>query len=233
MYKLAICDDDICSLTTIKKEIEALPYDFTISCYTSPLQLLEDFKKNPTNIVCLDIEMEELSGFDLATKLKNIYHDVLIVFITQHSGLVMKSINYRPIGFIRKGEYSKLNETFTFVMSELQILHNICSLSYDNLSYNLKEKDIIYFKKQGNILHIYTKKGEIQIRKSLKQIEGILNPKLFIKINKSTIVNIRQIHTIDKTNRTILLNNHDTIVYGRTYKDELHHFYANNILKKA
>lgn len=231
MYTLAICDDDEHTLLTIRKEIESMPYDFSISSYTSPCQLLDDFKDSPTNIVCLDIEMKELSGFKLATKLKAIYRDVLIVFITQHDGLVMKSINYRPIGFIRKNDYSKLHETFTFVISELELLHNICSLSYDNLNHSLKEKDIICFKKQGNDLHIYTKKAKIEIRKSLKQLESILNPKLFIKVNKSTIINIRQVRTIDKTNRTILLKNNDTIVYGRTYTKNIHSFYMDNILK--
>lgn len=232
MYKLAILDDIDYDCHIIEKEIKKLPYQMNISTYTSPLQLLKDFEVSPFNIVCLDIEMPEMSGFELAGKLKSIYRDVLIIFITSHDGLIINSINYRPIGFISKNDLTEIPKTFQFVMKELDLLHTICTYTQDNITHNIQQPNILYFEKRGNDLFIYTTDKRYKLRKSLKDIENALNPKLFIKTNKSMIVNIRQIRSIDKTNRLITLTNNEKMPFSRTYKNDLIEAYREMIIHK-
>ena len=232
MYKLAILDDVDYECHIIEKEIRNLPYQMNIVTYTSPLQLHKDFEISHFDIVCLDIEMPEMSGFDLAEKLKSIYRDVLIIFITSHDSLLINSINYRPIGFISKNDFTNLEKTFEFVMKELYLSHTIFTHTQDNITHNIQQPNILYFQKKGNDLFIYTTDKQYKLRKSLKDIETSLNPKAFVKINKSTLINIRQVRNIDKTNHFITLTNNKIIPFSRIYKNDLIVAYRETIIYK-
>lgn len=67
----------------------------------------------------------------------------------------------------------------------------------DDLEYYLKLNDILFFETNGNIIDAHTFDTVYTVRHRLYELEEIL-PSNFIRISKSTILNSKQIYSIDR-----------------------------------
>jgi two-component SAPR family response regulator len=54
------------------------------------------------DVIFLDIDMPEITGFDAAKKVKEISPESKIIFVTSKHDLVYNSFEYQPFYFIRK-----------------------------------------------------------------------------------------------------------------------------------
>ena len=104
--RIAICDDD-------KNELE---YVYTVICenfkqknilceskkYISAISLLEDNEKEPFDAIFLDLDMQEISGMDVASQINKSNEFTEIIFVTNHDELVYKAYRFKALGFVRK-----------------------------------------------------------------------------------------------------------------------------------
>lgn len=85
--------------------------------------------------------------------------------------------------------------------------------------------DIDWVDAAGDYMCIHTKDGQTHIlRKTMKELEQELDPKLFVRVHRSAIVNV---HTIVKLQmlpngeHQLVLSNQQTIKVSRSYKDRV------------
>lgn len=66
--------------------------------------------------------------------------------------------------------------------------------------------EVLYLQAQDKYVSIYTQDGEQLIRISLKELADQLDPKFFVQVHRSTIVNMRAVQTADRefTGRVLL-----------------------------
>jgi two-component system, LytTR family, response regulator len=57
-------------------------------------------------------------------------------------------------------------------------------------------KDVDWISASGNYAQLHTRKRSYEIRQTLATLEGRLNPREFVRIHRSTIVNVRRIREI-------------------------------------
>jgi CheY-like chemotaxis protein len=97
LAKLLVVDDNSDILYVLK--LGLLKNRFLVNAFTNPNEALQNFKSNPKDYCLLlsDIRMPELSGIQLARKVKEINRDVKIVLMTSFE--------------IRDNEFSKLFPT--------------------------------------------------------------------------------------------------------------------------
>lgn len=76
MLKIAICDDNSCFLDIFEKYVkvsfEKYSVGFSIYKYTTGTVLLDRHKSAPFDLIFLDIDMPEMTGFDVAEQFKNL-----------------------------------------------------------------------------------------------------------------------------------------------------------------
>ena len=87
---------------------------------------------------------------------------------------------------------------------------------------NLAEIDCI--KAEGKYLRIFRGNRSYLKRQSLNSLEANLDPERFVRISRSTIINIEQIKKIERTdnyNYQILLNNDEILTWSRNYRKKL------------
>lgn len=123
MIRAAICDDDPTILDYlhehISKEFRRQGAEIQIDKFTSGQDFLNAHKAESFNAIFLDIDMPEISGFDIAEKINEI-GEPLIIFVTSHDELVFSSIKFRPFRFIRKTYLNnELPETPNAVINEV------------------------------------------------------------------------------------------------------------------
>lgn len=109
-----IIDDDINFAyklkNTIKKVKQEMHISFDILINACPIK-----KSNYTNynFYFLDIEMPELTGYQIANMIINHDPKAIIIFISTHEKYVFDSFQFKPYSFLRKEFYEKeINSLF-------------------------------------------------------------------------------------------------------------------------
>lgn len=207
MIRIAVCDDDGDFSQKIKSMIEkyftAQDIESDIRIFNSGTGFISD--NTDYNAVFLDIDMPDISGFDIAEQIGG--SKTLIVFVTTHDELVYSSLKFRPFRFIRKAHLDEeLPEALEAVNKEILKLSvdKKFILQTKNGEVLLDVNNIEYIEIYTHSIQVYTVSGEIlECYGSLSAMEKQLNAFDFVRTHKSYLVNCKYIFSIEK-NRIIL-----------------------------
>lgn len=239
MIKIAICDDDVQYINSIKQIIEDTfnrlnPYDEKCECitYESGNKLIEKFVLDEVDIFFLDIECGNMSGFDIARGINNKRSNSGIVYITKHANYVSDAFVCRPLGFIRKEFIEKdiiapMYNVFDYLkdrylMIQLQKDRNKISVPIDNIMAMrvFKHKLQVFFSEKLNYL-IEEYSGQLAAYE-----ETLLNNS-FIKISRESLVNLKYVKNI--CGDEVVLMNDNRLVISRRRLDETNRMWRSYI----
>lgn len=181
---------------------------------------VEYLRVNPIDVVFLDVEMPEHTGFEIVDYFSEIEFD--IVFCTAYDQYAIKAfevsaIDYllKPIDITRlKQAVQKLAEKQSFNLSKAQI--NQINSSFKNTlkvidkgeKILLQKAEVIAIEAQSAYSTVYTNTQAFTVSKNIAQLEQELaNDKFFYRTQKSWIVNLNCVQKVNKANRTISLFN--------------------------
>ena len=193
--RFAICDDnkvfsDILYKMLIKYQIEK-NIDFEIDSFLTTEELSSSVKSKTYNLIFLDIEFPAKSGIDFAKFLRfyenNFKTD--IIFISGSDQYFRELLSFQPFGFLEKPfEYFELENILeTFYKSK--ITHKVFSYKKQNSTYIIPQDDIIYFSSSNRKIVVYSIEKNDSFYGKLDDLENDLDNKVFIRVNKSHIVN--------------------------------------------
>ncbi len=222
--RIAVCDDNNAALKVLNKSItnafSKFTDEFNVMNFSDGTVLLNEHKKEPFDIVFLDIDMPVISGFDIADNI-NQDSETFIVFLTTHDELVYSSIKFQPFRFIRK---AYLQDELTEAVKALIDAYNkrIMSIKYKFQTKNgdvfLNLQNIMYIEIYGHWLRIYINSGEsLECYGSLTSLEEQLAQFDFVRTHKSYLVNCQYIYSIQP--RLVILDDKTEIPLSR-YKVE-------------
>ena len=201
---IAIIDDDnefCCYL----KEYLLCNFNLKASIYNNPSIFLSN--NNQYDLIFLDIEMPNISGFEVINKL--IYRNINIILITSHTELMRYSFNKNVIGFIEKDNLIDIQRIINNLNSRAVLDIKINNYDHDihldeirYIEYCLRDITIVLF----NDNHIKL------IEKSLSDIEEKLDFRFF-KINRNIIINLD--FPIKYENHYVIFNKKNFLVSRR------------------
>ncbi|MBQ9157720.1 MAG: response regulator transcription factor [Erysipelotrichaceae bacterium] len=194
-----IIDDNKKELNTIESALSTLTYgteySLLIDSFFSFTQLDLEEKYN---LYILDIDMPDISGFQMARKIYDRYPDATIVFCTNHDDLVFDSFKLDAFYFVRK---SFLKDDLSAALQKF-----VRNYVNDNSFYLLKTRfeiiklpyqDIAYFEVAGNDLFVHLLDGtEYSERKSISSILDLLPKNAFVRVDKNFLINLKHISGI-------------------------------------
>jgi len=200
LYKIAICDDEDIILDYLYNKIIGILGESKEKCeifkFNSGEAVLDAIvsKKIYFHVIFLDIEMEKISGLDVANEIASITDKINIVFVTNRDDLVFDAINFSPFSFVRK---SRLNEELEFVINRLKQKlrkeNEFCEIEIDKKKLKVKLKDIIYIESQGHYILIKCSDIVYKIRGKIFDYELNLIDSGFLRIHIAYLVNISHI----------------------------------------
>ena len=159
-------------------------------------------EKKP-DLIFLDIQMNDGTGFDLLNKIKEIKFK--IIFTTAFDQYAIKAFKYSAIHYLLKPlDYIELIDAFNRATKEVNYqeqtkgflnsyqngnFDTICIRTEDNL-YKLLLSEIELIEAEGSycIFNLEDKK-KIVISKSLKEYEQILPHENFVRVHRSYLIN--------------------------------------------
>ena len=86
--KTIIIDDELWAMEKFEIECSGIAEINLVGKFNSSLKALEFAQKNKIEFALLDIEMPEMNGIELATKLKELYPQIIIVFVTGYDSYI-------------------------------------------------------------------------------------------------------------------------------------------------
>ncbi len=212
MLKIALCDDNLDSIKSVKKLIESQLIEQNvnaeISITTDNQEEIEKLIKNKEiDILILDVEFKNsnVDGIEFAKKLRKLNKDFYLIFLSAHQrflypALVTKIFDYliKPVNIDTVTELvSRIKEEFS---------GNSSMFVKINKWYSIKSDEIIYMEKSINRTNITTTKGVISCTKTLDKMQECL-PRNFVRCHRSFIVNKDKIVSIDRRNKQVYLEN--------------------------
>ncbi len=173
-------------------------------------------------IIFLDIQMPVNDGFWLANKLNKLQNDISIIFVTAYDEYAIKAIKYAAFDFLTKPiDTQKLNETvnrYTINKQGYNLKQKVDSLNtffqQDRLKFNtiygfvmVFPEDIIYCEADKNYCNVYLTNGKKEvITLQLKYLEEKLDEKIFVKINRSILININLLETFNRKTKMVIIS---------------------------
>lgn len=219
MLRIAICDDSLEDLNTIKKMAENLFYslklEFEIEEFENGNELLDS--KISFDLILLDIEMDEINGIDTAREIRKHSKDTKIIFITN-------STKYLQIGYtVRADRYlvKPLNkQEFNYELSNVlnsRILDSKYILDKRIGLNKIYLRDIIYIEFYDRKTIIHTVNQKISTYITLKEWSTLLDKYYFIQSHKAFIVNVKYVKHM-YADRLVLENDFE-LPLSRKFKD--------------
>jgi len=205
MYKVAICDDEQYFLDQAQKEIENLFIKYECECHIERFQDPVLLRKKVLSgekydVLFLDIQMQKLTGLQLAKYLREIEDTSRIVFISNHEHYVFDSFEVTPFDFIPKKIFFDQIDKTVYRLSRVLLESkpdNIAIGKVNPLFINPYTLQYVECRDKTLILFSEQKVEEINFR--LKELEKKLIPFGFIRIHKGYLVNYRFIFSIEST----------------------------------
>ena len=150
---IAICDDEQKSLQMIQKELyhiaDKLKIEIETYAYKEGKKVLDLIynEKEDFDVLFLDIDMPDVSGLEVAKKLRQKYLDIILIFISAHEQYVFESIEYNPFRYIRKNRIEK--ELMPCLKAAYQRLEEMQDsymiVKTGEAEVRVKHSDIMYF----------------------------------------------------------------------------------------
>lgn len=239
---IAICDDDQVYLDIINEELikagQLNNIDIKTQLYQDGKQVIDTISKNKEqyDILFLDIDMPEISGFEVAKCVRDNGSDIILIFVSCHEQYVFDSFEYRPFKYIRKNRIKE--EIEAALCKAYGIIANDNNSSFiaktQTGMMQIKHKDIIYFEMYARKLTVYINGCGEKIltgRKTIKDISDELDDENFIQINSGCIVNVKYIEEYEECN--IKLDNGKKLAVSRSrmkkIKESLNKYWRNRV----
>lgn len=228
ILKCLAIDDEPLALDIIEDYINKVEFlELEAKC-TSALEALQLIKLKHIDLIFLDIQMPDLSGFEM---LKSLNKSPLVIFTTAYDDYAVESYNYNAIDYLIKPfsfsrflkaidkahEYLATQKPNAIIPQENKGLDYIFINSDGNIVKVFLD-DIIFLKGLSDYIELHLKEKKYIIRDNLKDVEKMLSPSNFIRVHKSYIVSISKIDLIESN---IIKIGSEEIPIGRSYKNVL------------
>nr|WP_298497068.1 LytTR family DNA-binding domain-containing protein [uncultured Algibacter sp.] len=224
-----IIDDEPLALELLEDFISKISFLELVETCSNGFEATNILHKRKIDLIFTDIEMPNFSGIDI---IKSLEYKPHFIFTTAYShyaveGFNLNAIDYlvKPIPFHRflKAVTRALNiisekaETTTIIeRTTTRPEYIFVKSEYENLKINVNE--IKYIEGLKDYIKIYTNnKKPILTLNSLKNFEEKLGQNNFIRVHKSFIVSVDQIHSVQR-NRIII--DDKRIPIGFSYKND-------------
>lgn len=209
------------------------------------LQKINAFKPE---IVFLDVEMGDGTGFDLLNKIP--HPTFQLIFTTAHNKYAVQAFKCSAIDYLLKPvditelenslqkasnniDSSNLSKQLAVLMQQLNTKDTVDKqivLKDSEASYFVKVSDILYCEAEGSYTKFYLSNAEpIFVSRNLRSYEELLAPSGFIRTHHSCLVNPTKIKIYDRKtdSGTLILEGGHSIPVSQRKKDFVIQFLEN------
>ncbi len=231
MKKALIVDDENLAVDNIRILLNNLDPSIEIAGTAgNVIEAVKVYNETKPNIVFLDINMPNGSGFDFLECID--FENTYVIFVTAHDDFAIKAIKYKVFDYLVKPiDIDLLEETLQRLpidkaspdhpeSDNTTPTEKIAFSTSDEIVY-LNQEDILYCESDNSYCTIHTKDNEqVIISSSLQKVQEKLNHQFF-RAHQSFLINKNEIQKFLKQENKVLLSNGKKIPVSKTHKKDL------------
>lgn len=173
----------------------------TITVYGSAEEfLLETDRSFPYDLALLDIEMNKISGMELAKKIRAADSKAAIAFLTAKKEYVFEGYEVQALRYLMK---PLQKEAFFSLLDQVQAglsrTETYLILNLAGESRKIETNNIRYLEAVGHYVEIHTKSEVLKVRESLASLQKQLPQGQFAPAHRSYTVNLHEVVKITRT----------------------------------
>ncbi len=210
-----IIDDEKLARDLLQEYVQQMPNLQVIGECGKGKEAVEAIDRLKPDLIFLDVQMPGMTGFDV---LDEITHDPYVIFCTAYDQYAIKAFEKNAVDYILKpldqerfklGVDRAINRMKVEQNNVGELLRNLKTenkTSYDTHIFvqksekllNLPVEEIVYLEASGDYTILSTKTDQFVSSSGIGKLEEILNPEIFIRVHRSTIININNLKEIEK-----------------------------------
>ena len=201
-------------------------------------------RKESPDLVFMDIQMPEMTGFEAIAKLEA-GEMPTVIFVTAYDQYALQAFEVHALDYLLKPfsrerlgraverareqikhrQRGDLDERLTSLLSDLKsdrkYLERLVVKTVGRV-YFIRVDEIDWVEAAGNYLKLHVGRETHMIRETMNSLEAKLDPDRFLRIHRSTIVNIdriKELHPMFSGDYSVLLKNGAELSLSRNYRD--------------
>ena len=202
----SICDDNNEHIEEIKNTISKLgeSHQVKVDSYTTAGELLQGLErakatdKSLPNFVLVDIELPDIDGIELGKKIKELYPQIVLVFITSYVEYAVKGYEAKADRYLLKPISLKDIEGMVqdYLREQTKVKRLI--LKDKEQEHLIFVKDIMYISAEDKCTILYTDNNKYIDYKSLNDYEKLLGDYGFFRIHRKYLINMYHHRSLSK-----------------------------------
>ena len=251
--KILVVDDEILARNRIIKLLKEINRDDDIIQASTGKEAINAIKNTKPDLVFLDIQMTDMTGFDVLRKIENIKMPI-IIFVTAYDTFAVQAFDVEALDFLMKPykkerfhnafnraikliEFNKGTEFNSKISNLITFLNNhevnkeLTNTNYlDKIVLKVGSRyhfvevvEIKYITSSAYYAEIFTHNNEKHVyRISMTDFIKRLSPKMFVRINRSTIINykiVKEVVSEGQGDFSVVMNDDCAFQLTKKYKN--------------
>lgn len=249
IIRVVIADDEPLARKRIRRLLSADRDLEVVAECSNGAEVIACLRSNPVDLLFLDIQMPELDGFEVMER-PEAQRVPVVVFVTAYDAYALRAFEVHAFDYLLKPfDRQRFQKTVQRARIQLQQIRKgavderLASLLAGLQTRRTPEPDRLAVRNGGRVLFVKT--NEIDwieaadnyvclhagtekhlLRETMSAIEGKLDPARFLRIHRSTIVNVDRIKELQPWFRgdyVVILQSGEKLTLSRSYRDRLKH----------
>jgi len=245
MIRALIVDDERLARERLRQLLAHEPDIEIIGECATGHQALETFRHDVPDLVFLDVQMPELDGFGLIEALPPAHQCPIIVFVTAYDEYALRAFEVGAVDYLLKPfDQERLHKTLERVRERAregdrrlddrmlaETLNRLRAPRVDRLAVRdgphlkvVRTDTIDWVEAADNYVILHCGSTTHILRETMNALESTLDPVSFVRIHRSTIVNLDRIKELQPWFRgdyRVILQDGTVLTMSRTFKDRV------------
>lgn len=241
MIKAIIIDDEINNQELISNLLKSYAENIQVVALANSVETAyQAIMEHHPDLIFLDIQMPDGTGFDLLKKFEKI--NFKIIFVTAHQEFAIEAFKYSALDYLLKPlsptnlieAVKKVEESISSEDLNLKLkilLSNIAEpikskkkivLKTMERIYSVDIDDIIRFESDGGYTKVYLVDGKrIMVSRTMKEFDDLLLDVGFLRVHHSHLVNMNHLFCFEKAEGHVVMKDESIVPVSNRKKDQL------------
>jgi DNA-binding LytR/AlgR family response regulator len=206
-----IIDDNVVARGAMKQLVRQDKDLILLGECENAVEAYQKIMNEPVDLLLLDIEMDSMTGIELAKSLGT--KNPIIIFVTGHRGYAIEAFELNVADYITKPvtpvrflqAIEKAKEIYRSRTQEVKMDdESFVFIRDSNVVRRIRIDDILFAEAMGDYVKIYTLDHFYSIHSSLRQVESKLPAAKFLRVHRSFVIQVGKIDTIE--GGTLIIN---------------------------
>lgn len=209
-----IVDDEKLARELLREFLAGYPEIEIIGECAKGNEAVEHVNKLKPDILFLDVQMPGMNGFDV---LEEIDHEPYVIFTTAYDQYAIKAFEKNAVDYLLKPldeerfrsavnralkrkttEHGSVEELLRTFRADNRNFESHIFVQKSEKLFNLPVEEIVYLEASGDYTIITTRNDQFVSSSGIGKLEEIMDPDTFIRVHRSTIININYLKEIER-----------------------------------